>query len=195
MAAALGDAFSGDPLMCWLIGLEDPVARGSALGAAMFRPAVRAAGRNGNGFLLEAPDGSVAGAALWVPPDGSFFSRSDVEDIRSGLAERSDPAAQTRLGALGEVLSRHHHDPPADQPHFHLQFLGVTGDHRGRGAGEPLLGPVLARCDADGLAATLESSNPRNLTFYRRLGFETVWEDAPDGGPIVTGMARRPRPI
>ncbi|MFN0029262.1 MAG: GNAT family N-acetyltransferase [Acidimicrobiales bacterium] len=193
VADALSDAFAQDPLMSWLIGLDDPAARAVALRTAMFVPAVRAAGRGGNSFLLQDDAGTVAGAALWVAPDSGFFTRADVELVRSELAQWADPGAEQRLGALGEVLGRHHLTPPADQPHFHLQFLGMAGAHRGRGSGASLLGPVLARCDADGLAATLESSNPRNLSFYRRLGFETVWEDAPEGGPILTGMARGPR--
>jgi hypothetical protein len=53
--------------------------------------------------------------------------------------------------------------------------------------------PVLQRCDLDGLPAALESSNPRNVSFYRRLGFEVVWEAAPDGGPPLQGMWRPAR--
>ena len=55
-----------------------------------------------------------------------------------------------------------------------------------------LLGPTLAHCDATGTAAYLESSNPRNLGFYRRLGFNTVSEFYPEGGPLFTGMWRDP---
>ncbi len=193
-ADALSDAFTDDPLMSWLIGLPDAAARTVALRAVMFGPAVRAGGRGGHSFLLEDADGTVTGAALWVPPDTGFFNGADLDEMRAELVARAGGAAEVRLVALGKVLGRHHHDPPADQPHFHLQFLGLHGSVRGHGHGGPLLAPVLARCDADGLVATLESSNPRNLTFYRRLGFDTVWEDAPEGGPLLTGMARHPQP-
>jgi hypothetical protein len=51
---------------------------------------------------------------------------------------------------------------------------------------------MLERADAEGLPVYLESSNPRNLTFYRRHGFE-AWGEVirmPEGGPSVQPMWR-----
>jgi ribosomal protein S18 acetylase RimI-like enzyme len=64
---------------------------------------------------------------------------------------------------------------------------------RSGGVGARLVAPLLERLDADGIGAYLESSNPRNLSFYERLGFTELWTDTPAGGPPMTGMWRDPR--
>ena len=84
---------------------------------------------------------------------------------------------------------------------YHLEMLGVDSDFQGRGAGTEILRESLRRLDAEGREAYLESSNPRNVPFYRRQGFEVVDENFPleaDGGvtgrgPVITLMRRFPR--
>jgi ribosomal protein S18 acetylase RimI-like enzyme len=51
---------------------------------------------------------------------------------------------------------------------------------------------AVARCDQEGLPAYLESSNPRNISLYRRHGFEVMGEIQIGAAPIVTPMLRRP---
>ena len=59
-----------------------------------------------------------------------------------------------------------------------------------------LLADNLARVDADGMPAYLESTNPVNLARYRSVGFVDADRFAlPDGGPVVTTMWREPRPL
>jgi hypothetical protein len=63
-------------------------------------------------------------------------------------------------------------------------------DGRG-GSGEQLLAQNLARVDAEHLPAYLESSNPKNLTRYERLGFHPIGGfTLAAGGPTVTTMWR-----
>ena len=69
-------------------------------------------------------------------------------------------------------------------PAFHFRS-GPTGVN----------GYVLARADADRLGCYLESSNPRNLPFYRRIGFvETGRLPTAPGVSDVVLMWRDPRP-
>ncbi|HEY6546941.1 MAG TPA: GNAT family N-acetyltransferase, partial [Vicinamibacteria bacterium] len=47
---------------------------------------------------------------------------------------------------------------------------------------------------ADGLPASLETLNERNLSFYRRHGFEVAAEgQVPEGGPPYWVLRREPR--
>jgi hypothetical protein len=52
----------------------------------------------------------------------------------------------------------------------------------------------LERVDAEHAPAYLESSNPDNIPYYLRFGFEVTGEILlPDGGPTLTPMWRQPR--
>jgi hypothetical protein len=52
----------------------------------------------------------------------------------------------------------------------------------------------LDRCDAEYAPAYLESSNPDNIPYYQRFGFEVTGELAlPEGGPSLWPMWRAPR--
>jgi predicted GNAT family acetyltransferase len=57
-----------------------------------------------------------------------------------------------------------------------------------------LLAQSLARIDAEGAPAYLESTNPANERRYEAVGFERLGEfELGEGGPNVTQMWREPR--
>jgi ribosomal protein S18 acetylase RimI-like enzyme len=75
--------------------------------------------------------------------------------------------------------------------HWYVLVLGVHPNHQGKGLGGKLLNQVLQKADAEGVAVYLESSNPKNLDFYRKHGFEVMSEIIPiDGCPPVKGLLR-----
>ena len=52
----------------------------------------------------------------------------------------------------------------------------------------------LDRCHAEHAPAYLESSNPDNIPYYTRFGYEITGEiKLPDGGPSMWQMWRAPR--
>jgi ribosomal protein S18 acetylase RimI-like enzyme len=104
--------------------------------------------------------GDFAGVALWLPPGVP----SDEEALAS-LIERTAPAAiQQDAAKVFEQMASFH----PKEPHWYLPLIGVDPAHQSKGLGDRLMVHPLARCDADGVPAYLESSNPRNITFYQR---------------------------
>ena len=80
------------------------------------------------------------------------------------------------------------------EPHYYLEVLGTKQGLQGKGIGSAVMSDVLARCDGEGLPAYLESSNPRNIPFYARHGFEVRdLVPRPEGAPPLTPMWREPR--
>ena len=75
----------------------------------------------------------------------------------------------------------------------YLAILGVEPARQGTGIGAALMRHRLERCDRDGLLAYLESSNPRNVPFYRRHGFEVLDEIQTGTSPTIFPMLRHPR--
>ena len=55
-------------------------------------------------------------------------------------------------------------------------IIGIHPDAQGCGLGAALLRPTLDETGTQGVAAYLETFTPRNLAFYRKLGFDTVAE-------------------
>jgi GNAT superfamily N-acetyltransferase len=94
-----------------------------------------------------------------------------------------------RLSLLGEVMMENH----PHEPHWYLNVVSTLPGYQGRGLGAAALEPVLARCDAEGTKAYLESTNPRNRTLYRRKGFVDAAEIQIPDGPTMLQMWRNPR--
>jgi GNAT superfamily N-acetyltransferase len=126
-----------------------------------------------------------AGGALWLPP--GVGPDEDALDtlMRETVAE---PARSETLAVLEQMAGCH-----PKEAHWHLAFIGVDAAHQGRGLGAELMRHRLMQLDAQGVVAYLESSNPRNVPFYRRHGFEVVREIRVGGSPPVVPMRREPR--
>jgi ribosomal protein S18 acetylase RimI-like enzyme len=69
-------------------------------------------------------------------------------------------------------------------------MIGVDPAHQGKGHGDALMRHALEQCDRDGLPAYLESTNPRNLSLYRRHGFEALGTIQASSSPSVVPMLR-----
>ncbi len=94
-------------------------------------------------------------------------------------------------GLAAEELMKKAHP---EEPHWYLAIIGSDPDVRGQGFGNALMRSRLDRCDAEHAPAYLESSNPDNVPYYQRFGFEITGEIAlPNGGPKLIPMWRAPR--
>ena len=99
-----------------------------------------------------------------------------------------------RASVVADLLRRFEEAHPRADQHFYLSLLGTQDAHRGRGLGMALLRENLARIDDRRMPAYLESSNPANNHRYESVGFvQIVAFQAPDEGPVVTGMWRDAR--
>jgi GNAT superfamily N-acetyltransferase len=149
------------------------------------------------GFLLESAldygwvrVADAGAAALWIPPG--------KPELRPEYELRFEPMVADLLGdgaprAL-DSFARFDRAHPADRPHYYLSLLATHPDSRGRGLGMGLLAENLARIDAEGGAAYLESTNPANHRRYESVGFVRWAEfELGEDGPPVTQMWRAPR--
>ena len=129
------------------------------------------------------------GAAVWTPPGAWRFSLADEARVATGVVSAFGAAGSVRLLKLLGAVERVH----LRAPHYYLFAIGADPAQQGRGVGAALMEPMLARCDAERVPAYLESSNPANLTFYRRHGFVETCELRFGSDVVVTPMRRDPR--
>ena len=76
------------------------------------------------------------------------------------------------------------------EPHWYLPLVAADPNWIGQGLGSLLMKHALRRCDDEGAAAYLESSNPRNISFYERHGFEVIGKIQCGSSPVLTPMLR-----
>ena len=171
-------AFAADPMVRW--AFPDPVTY-----LTVMPDFVRAFG--GNGLTHGAThlvDGGF-GAAMWLPPGVEPES-----DTMMSMTERY--ILGDRMGDMMQVFEQmEKHHPAGDC--WYLPLIGVDPLAQGRGCGAALLRFALQRCDQDGIAAYLESSNPRNITLYERHGFERLGVIQAGTSPTMVPMLRRPQ--
>jgi GNAT superfamily N-acetyltransferase len=128
-------------------------------------------------------------AAIWIPPDGEELTAAEASRLDELIEETAGPGAAAAAKEIEERFAAAH---PAG-PFYHLTILATHASHRGKGLGMGLLAETLARVDALGAAAYLESTNPVNNKRYQNAGFEPRAEIAMPSGHIVTTMWRPAR--
>jgi ribosomal protein S18 acetylase RimI-like enzyme len=171
-------AFLTDPVARWLC--PEPHQYFAACGS--FTRAF-AGGAFAGGSAYYADD--FAGAALWLPP-----GVHPDEEAMSAVMKSTVPAhRQENAFALFEQMGNSH----PEEPHWYLPQIGVDPVQQGRGYGSALMRRALERCDREKKVAYLESSNPRNLSLYIRLGFKIIGTIQVADSPPVFPMIRDPR--
>lgn len=171
-------SFTADPAARWTWPRADDFLRSMPLLARAFASKAFALG---TAYGID----DLSGVALWLPP-----GEAPDEQAMGSLIERTASAhARQDAPAVFEQMASYH----PQEPHWYLPLIGVDPACQGRGLGDRLMSHALARCDADRLPAYLESSNPRNLPFYRRHGFVALGAIQAGGSPTIVPMLRRPQ--
>ena len=125
-----------------------------------------------------------AGAALWLPPG----VHPDADQMGELMERTTSPSARADGPAIFEQMAKYH----PSEPHWYLPLIGVDPAHQGKGHGDALMSHALRRCDRDKVPAYLESTNPRNISLYRRHGFEALGTIQVGSAPPLVPMLRRP---
>ena len=141
---------------------------------------------------LGATGGYIAGRfarrATWLAAVGGLAGALTALPVLVGL---TGWRRFMRIVGLRDVMDEHH---PMQTPHDYLLFLGVTPEAQGHGVGSRLIKSHLARLDAIGRPAFLETATEPNVRLYSRHGFKVLseWRPAPDG-PVNWSMWREPQ--
>ena len=171
-------AFTADPMTRWVwpnaheyVSVMQSFVR--AFGGAAFS--------NDGAFC----SGQYAGVALWLAPG----VHPDEAKLGELMETTASPAAREAGRAIFEQMATYH----PNEPHWYLPLIGVDPAHQGKGHGDALMRYALARFDRERLPAYLESTNPRNISLYRRHGFEELGTIQAGSSPTLVPMLRRAR--
>lgn len=186
LAAVLGRAFHDDPVMAWMV--PDAARRTRAL-TRMFATMTRHHFLGGGDSEVALRAGVIGAAALWDAP--GCWKQSPLQEV---LMMPGFARALGRRSLRGQQVAALMKQVHPEEPHWYLAVIGSDPTVRGSGFAHALMRSRLDRVDAEHAPAYLESSNPDNVPYYQRFGFEITGEiRLPDGGPAMTCMWRRPR--
>ncbi|MFD3746290.1 GNAT family N-acetyltransferase [Nocardia sp. NPDC058633] len=133
--------------------------------------------------------GAIVGAAVWLATF-HVLPRETIGRRLTAVHTYGAYAARARADANATYAAG------VQEQHWHLLAVGVRAAARGRGYGRDLIAAGMYRAAADGVPVHLETTNPDNLSFYQRLGFDTTAViDLPGGGPRRWLMRQVPQPI
>jgi GNAT superfamily N-acetyltransferase len=187
LSRILGQAFHEDPLMRWV--LPDVKARTRAL-PTLFAALTRYHYLPGGGVEVAEREYHIGAAALWAPP--GRWRETRIETLR--MMPRICWALRDRLSTFQGVLEATERIHP-DEPHWYLAIIGSQPEARGKGFTQALLRARLDHCDATNTPAYLESTNPENVPYYERFGFQVTREFRSNGSPPLWAMWRPPSVI
>jgi GNAT superfamily N-acetyltransferase len=167
--------FAGDPMTRWVwpdsseyLGIMPQFVR--AFGGRAFE--------HGTAYITE----GARAAALWLPPG----VEPDEAAMGAVVAQALRPEIADDMELVLEGMAKHH----PHEPHWYLPLIAADPNWIGQGLGTLLMKHALRRCDDEGIAAHLESSNPRNIPFYQRHGFRIIGEIQHGSSPMLTPMLR-----
>lgn len=184
LARTLASAFSEDPLFRWMVGPKAPLEERMRI---FFDAFLKQNLRKPDHLVFVSEDGT--GAAIWQPVDKWKVPPGELVRSLPAIVRAFRGRVPAMMGALTAIEKQH-----PKEPHYYLEVLGTHKDRQGKGIGSAVMSGMLKRCDDEGLPAYLESSNPRNIPFYARHGFEVRQEiSCGKGAPTCTSMWRTPR--
>jgi len=174
----LVDGFFDNPVMAWIF--RDEETRAEAI-RSWFRFWLELYAEQG---LLVVDEGGD-GAALWATPEAPHLDAERAAPLVAVVQKFNGDRTGVVFGGLAAVGQPR-------ETHYYLNAIAARRGQRARGVGARLLAPFLERSEREGVPVYLESSNPRNLTFYRRHGFRDCAPriDLPEDGPPIQPMWR-----
>ncbi|MDY0958393.1 GNAT family N-acetyltransferase [Sphingomonas sp. CFBP8993] len=178
VATMLARAFADDPAMSYIFpDVADRARRLPRLFALLFdSDAV------GMRLVSEAADAGT----FWRPPGQAHVPMMAYVRRLVPVLHALGPSLP-RAMRLGDAIDAHF---PAE-PFWYLHIAGVDPARQGRGLGGASIRAGLARCDASGVPAYLETATESNVGLYAGLGFELVEQwSVPKGGPHFWSMMR-----
>jgi ribosomal protein S18 acetylase RimI-like enzyme len=159
----LADAFADNPLNVAVIGADTERRRKlNRHGLRILLPPAQQHGLVWAARCAGTPDG-----VLIANPPGTYpFPRPGAWSLLRAIVKQG-PGVVSRWAEVFRTLDAAH---PVTH-HWYLATLGIAPAAQRRGLGRALLEAFVARVDADGLPAWLETDRERNVRFYEAAGF------------------------
>lgn len=122
----------------------------------------------GGPVLGIATDGNLVACASVTPPQKKNADER-LKDIEKTIWGKLHQEAQNRYEALCKLWDGF----KVEDPHYHINMIGVRSSYKSQGLGSKLLKEVhqMSSDDSDSCGVTLTTEDPANVSFYQRHGY------------------------
>jgi len=128
----------------------------------------------------------LEGVAAWLPPGKAPFGGWQIiRSVPLPILIRFAHQGASRLRAYGRHIDNVHRKL-VPYPHWYLEIIGVDPPYQGQGFSSRLVRTVLKRIDRERMPCFLETNTEKNVSIYRRFGFEVVSEDKMPGTEVTS---------
>ncbi len=124
------------------------------------------------GELVVSKNGT-AGASIWSKPLDGTLERSRSEEKKAFIYKNMGAKSLETYLEIVDFMSAGS-APIIDDLSWYLSIVGIDPKFQGKGMGASLITPVLEKTDPLGVPTWLETFTPRNMSFYRGLGYKAV---------------------
>ncbi|BAY86291.1 GCN5-related N-acetyltransferase [Calothrix parasitica NIES-267] len=139
------------------------------------------------GEIVIAPEDQ--GVCIWYPESVEIFNKQ-FEQILIDVASTVYHFAGEESGKRFEHLINTMGEKEPERTHCEVFFIGLKPEARGKGIGKNLIKPVLDYADKNQVGCYLVSSSYRNISFYKRHGFQKYCPIKISDSYSMTGMWR-----
>jgi ribosomal protein S18 acetylase RimI-like enzyme len=128
----------------------------------------------------------LEGVAAWLPPGKAPSGGWQIVcSVPLSILFTSVRQGAGRMWAYDRYIDNVHRKL-VPYPHWYLQMIGVDPTYQGQGFCSRLVRPMLERIDRERMSCYLETNTAKNVTIYRRFGFEVVSEDKIPGTEVTS---------
>jgi GNAT superfamily N-acetyltransferase len=180
----LCDAFSEYPVMRYVLG-PDMADYGKGL-ARMIHFFVMARLLRGEPVIGVGPEGRLEGVALVSFTSGSE-SPATLLELREEVWNELGADVRARYEGFGEASAFQ-----IDEPHIHLNMIGVRREVAGSGLGRRLLQHVheMSAQDPGSRGVSLTTEKPENIRLYEHFGYHMIGRRRVSGSLETWGFFR-----
>ncbi|ACV12514.1 acetyltransferase [Halorhabdus utahensis DSM 12940] len=165
-ATATADSFTDDPLFRYILGekCQPEYLR------TLLKYYIKYSVLYGEAYASSAALDGIVLCARSREYDYSLF-----KSLRAGSLSliRLGSEAGSRFKTY-DAYAAEKHEAVISDPHIFIQLLAVAPDQQGEGHGGSMLSSVVENATEAGYPCYLETHTERNVSFYRKYGFETA---------------------
>ena len=122
---------------------------------------------------LVLPEKGHYGASIWSKPLKTTDQRLKSEEKAHFLYQFMGPESLEIYQSIVDFMSLKA-EQVVGEDFWYLSIVGLDPGFQNKGLGRSLIMPVLKKTDAQNVPTFLETFTPKNMSFYRRIGYRTA---------------------